>query len=251
MSPSAESVSSPAPAGRARFATTRWTMVLAAGRSSSPEAGRALAELCKDYWYPLYAYVRRRGYGKEDAEDMTQAFFARLLEKDYLRSAAREKGRFRTFMLVAFQRFLANEWDRARAQKRGGGRALVSLDADAAERRYHDEPADTMTADRIYERRWALTLIEQTIARLRDDYAAAGKTQEFDQLKNYLTADRDGIPYAELAAAGRQTEGALRVAVHRMRKRFRDLFRREIAQTVSDPNEIDAELRHLMAALGD
>jgi len=237
--------------GRARFATTRWTMVLAAGKRSSPLAVRALEELCRDYWYPLYVYVRRRGYAKEDAEDLTQAFFARLLEKDYLRTAAREKGRFRTFLLVAFQRFVANEWDRARAQKRGGGQRLVPLDADYAERRYHAEPADTMSADRIYERRWALTLIEQTVGNLRKEYVTAGKTRDFDQLKVFLTADRDTIPYVQLSETLGQTEGTLRVAVHRMRKRFRELFRQEIAETVSDPNEIEAELRHLMAALSD
>ncbi len=236
-------------AARARFATTRWTMVLAAGRRSSPEASQALAELCRAYWYPLYAYVRRRGQPKEDAEDLTQAFFARLLEKDFLRSAARDKGRFRTFILVAFQRFCANEWDRARAQKRGGGQAIFSLNLDTAERRYHAEPADDLSADRIFERRWALTLIEQTMARLRKEYETAGKTRDFDLLKSFLTADGGDAPYAELAVTLGQNEGALRVAVHRLRKRFRELFRQEIAQTVSDPTEIDGELRHLMNAL--
>jgi len=234
---------------RARFATTRWTMVLAAGRRSSPEAARALEDLCRAYWYPLYAYVRRRGQAKADAEDLTQAFFARLLEKDFLRAAVREKGRFRTFMLVAFQRFCANEWDRARAQKRGGGQTILSLNLDTAERRYHAEPADELSADRIFERRWALTLIEQTVARLRGEYEAAGKRREFDQLKTFLTADGDAIPYAELSATLGQTEGALRVAVHRLRKRFREVFRQEIAQTVASPDEIEGELRHLLAAL--
>jgi RNA polymerase sigma-70 factor (ECF subfamily) len=224
-------------------------MVLAAGRRSSPGAERALEQLCRAYWYPLYVYARRRGYAKEDAEDQTQGFFSRLLEKEYLRSANREKGRFRTFLLVAFQRFLANEWDRARAQKRGGGIPQLSLDAEAAERRYHAEPADELSADRVFERRWALTLIEQTISRLRDEYTAAGRGQDFEQLKNFLTADSEAIPYSQLAAGLRQNEGALRVAVHRLRKRFRELFRQEIAQTVSTPREIDAELRHLLSAL--
>mgnify|MGYP001552490994 FL=1 len=236
-------------APRARFATTRWTMVLAAGRNSSPDAARALEDLCRAYWYPLYAYVRRRGHAKADAEDLTQAFFARLLEKDFLRAASREKGRFRTFMLVAFQRFCANEWDRSRAQKRGGGQVVLSLNLDTAERRYHAEPADELSADRIYERRWALTLIEQTMARLRGEYEASGKGRDFDQLKTFLAADGDTIPYAELAEKLGQGEGALRVAVHRLRKRFRETFRQEIAQTVSSPGEIEGELRHLLAAL--
>ncbi len=248
MAPPADTPSPPA-APRARFATTRWTMVLAAGRRSSPAAARALEDLCRAYWYPLYAYVRRRGHAKADAEDLTQAFFARLLEKDFLRSAAREKGRFRTFMLVAFQRFCANEWDRARAQKRGGGQVVLSLNIDTAERRYHAEPADELSADRIFERRWALTLIEQAMARLRREYEAAGKGRDFDQLKAFLTADGDAIPYAELAGKLGQSEGTLRVAVHRLRKRFREVFRLEIAQTVSRPEDIDGELRHLLAAL--
>ncbi len=233
-----------------RFATTRWTVVLAAGRSTSPQAERALEELCRAYWYPLYAYVRRRGHNREDAEDLTQGFFARLLEKDYLQAAAREKGRFRTFLLVAFQRFVANEWDRSRAQKRGGDRTLVPLDAELAERRYQIEPVDDLSADRIYERRWALTLIEETVGRLRKEFEEAGKTGEFEQLKIFLTADREKIPYAEMASSLGQTEGALRVAVHRLRRRFRELFRQEIAQTVASPEEIEAELRHLLAALG-
>ncbi|MGA2051672.1 MAG: sigma-70 family RNA polymerase sigma factor [Opitutales bacterium] len=236
--------------GPGRFATTRWTVVLAAGRETSPQAARALEELCGAYWYPLYAYVRRRGHGREDAEDLTQEFFARLLERDYLQAAARAKGRFRTFLLVAFQRFLANEWDRARAQKRGGGRPVLPLEAETAERRYQIEPVDELSADRIYERRWALTLIEETVGRLRREFAQAGKAGEFEQLKSFLTADREKIPYAELAVSLGQAEGALRVAVHRLRRRFRELFRQEIAQTVSSPEEIEAELRHLLAALG-
>jgi RNA polymerase sigma-70 factor (ECF subfamily) len=238
------------PENHRRFATTRWTMVLAAGRDTAPEAARALEELCRIYWYPLYAYVRRRGHGREDAEDLTQEFFARLLEKDYLLAADREKGRFRTFLLMAFQRFLANERDRASAQKRGGGVPTLALDADLAEQRYQIEPADAFSADRIYERRWALTLIEATVARLRQEFVNDDQAGEFEQLKSFLTADREKIPYAEMAATRGQTEGALRVAVHRLRRRFRELFRQEIAQTVASPEEIDGEVRHLLAALG-
>jgi RNA polymerase sigma-70 factor (ECF subfamily) len=224
-------------------------MVLSAGRKASPDARRALEELCRLYWYPLYAYVRRRGKTRQDAEDLTQEFFARLLSKDFLRGADRERGRFRAFLLVAFQRFMANEWDRSRALKRGGGQAPVPLDGDAAERRYQIEPADDMSADRIFERRWALTLIEQTMARLRREYAEASRAKEFDQLKGFLTSARGEISYGPAAVALGQTEGALRVAAHRMRKRFRELFREEVAQTVSGPEEVDEELRHLLGAL--
>jgi DNA-directed RNA polymerase specialized sigma24 family protein len=255
MSPSASTSSSAAPSGNGsarprRFATTRWTIVLTARRTTSPAADRALEELCRAYWYPLYAYARRRGHAREDAEDLTQAFFARLLEKDYLQAASRAKGRFRTFLLMAFQRFLANEWDRARAQKRGGGRTVLPLDADSAERRYQIEPADELSADRIFERRWALTLIDETMGRLRQEFVAADRAGEFEHLKTFLTADHATIPYAELAVMLGQPESALRVAVHRLRRRFRELFRLEIAQTVASPAEIDAELRHLLAALG-
>jgi len=231
------------------FVTTHWSVVLSARRNDTTRAHDALERLCRTYWYPLYAFVRRQGKSKEDAEDLTQEFFARLLQKDYLQAVSREKGRFRTFLLVALKRFLANDWDRSRAQKRGGGRRPLSLDTDLAEKRYRIEPADTLTADRIYERRWALTLIETAMADVRAEYLAAGKPDEFERLKSFLTADRNAIPYAELAASLGQNEGALRVAVHRLRKRFRERFRGEIAHTVASPEDIEAEVRHLMNAL--
>ncbi len=226
-------------------------MVLSARRKDSPESVAALETLCRTYWYPLYAYVRRQGHNPPDAQDLTQEFFARLLQKDYLKAAAREKGRFRTFLIVALKRFLANEWDRLRAQKRGGGQAPVSLDTELAEQRYRIEPAQGGTAERVFERRWALTLLDRTMARLRDEFASGGKGEEFDRLKVCLTAERGEISYTELAEAMGLSEGAVRVAVHRMRKRFREVFREEIAQTVSKPEEIEEEVRYLVSVLAE
>jgi RNA polymerase sigma-70 factor (ECF subfamily) len=232
--------------GVRQFATTRWSVVLAAG-GSAPDASEALAALCRAYWYPLYVFVRRQGHAPHDAQDLTQEFFARLLEKDWLRAVERERGRFRSFLLAAMKHFLANEWDRAHRLKRGGGQAVISLDAESAENRYALEPADHMTADRIFERRWALTLLEQVLARLRKEFVAAGRGALFDELKTALTGEK--IPYAEIAARLHSNEGAVRVAVHRLRLRYRDLVRAEIAETVASEDEIDAEVQHLFAAL--
>lgn len=234
-------------AGRA-FVTTHWSIVLAAKGESAPQSDEALETLCRTYWYPLYAYVRRQGYSPPDAQDLTQAFFARLLTRHYLDAVVREKGRFRTFLLVALKRFLVNEWDRAHAQKRGGGQTVLSLDTATAESRYLTEPAQTLSPDRLYERRWALTLLDQTMARLREELARLGKTQEFVRLKGLLTAERGTIRYASVAADLRLSEGAARVAVHRLRKRFRELFREEIAHTVSG-EEVEEEIRYLMTVL--
>lgn len=231
------------------FATTHWSVVLSARDPSAPGSTAALETLCRTYWYPLYAFVRRQGQSPPDAQDLTQEFFARLLEKHYLLAAAREKGRFRTFLIVALKRFMANEWDRARALKRGGGQAQVSLDTSLAETRYQMEPPAVAGADQVYERRWALTLLDQAMARLRQEYAGRGNTGEFEQLKSVLTADRGEISYSTIAANLGVSEGAARVAVHRLRKRFREVFREEIAQTVSTPDEIEDEVRHLVAAL--
>jgi RNA polymerase sigma-70 factor (ECF subfamily) len=232
------------------FVTTRWSVVLAAQDKARPDSTAALDVLCRAYWYPLYAFVRRQGRNPDDAQDLTQAFFAKLLEKDYLRAAAPEKGRFRTFLLVALKRFLANEWDRARRLKRGGGLTPLPLDTAIAERRYQVEPpADLLPADRVFERRWAMTLLEGTLDRLRAEYAAAGKEPEFESLKECLTAVRGEIPYGPLAAGLGLSEGATRVAVHRLRKRFRETFRAAVADTVSDPAEVDDELRHVAAVL--
>jgi len=194
--------------------------------------------------------VRQQGHSPHDAQDLTQEFFARMLQKDYLQAAAREKGRFRTFLIVALKRFLANEWDRARAQKRGGGQALLSLDTAAAESRYQIEPAATLSADLIYERRWALTLLEQTMTALREEFTSAGKQREFESLKTFLTAERGEIPYSEIAAKLGINESAARVSVHRLRKRFREVFRQQIAHTVARPEDVEEEVRYLLTALG-
>jgi len=228
-----------APTGH--FVATRWTIVLAAGHGESPQAGRALEELCQAYWYPLYAYVRRRGYESHEAEDLTQEFFARLLAKGYLADVDREKGRFRSFLLASLKHFLANEWDRARAQKRGGGQTLISLDA---ETRYQCEPVDEASADKLLDRAWAVALLDEVLARLE----AENDPRQFAALKPFLTAGQETIPYAEVAGTLGTTEGAVKVAVHRLRKRYRALLREEIAHTVASPSEIDEELRYLFAA---
>ena len=232
------------------FATTHWTAVLAAADEASPHAAEALEALCRTYWYPLYAFVRRKGHDAPEAEDLTQEFFARLLEKKYLEAAAPEKGKFRSFLLTAFKRFLANEWDRANRQKRGGGRELISLDETKAENCYRAEPADTMTPEKIFERSWALKLLEQVLNRLEREHVQAGKRELFEELQIFLTGEKSRSPYAEIAARLRMSEGTLKVTVHRLRRRYRELLRLEVAQTVASPAEIDGEIRHLFAALG-
>lgn len=232
-----------------QFATTRWTLIQAAGRDGSAESQAALAVLCRQYWYPLYAFVRRRGSTVEEAQDLTQAFFARLLEKQYLRVADPERGRFRTFLLAAFNHFLANEQERKTAQKRGGGRPVLSLDFQAGEQRYLQEPAHEWTPERIFERRWVLTLLDHVLAGLRDEYTAAGKGPLFEHLKGFLTGEPPAQTQAELAETLGLTPGAVKVAIHRLRGRYRDRLREEIAQTVSDPADVDEELRRLFAAV--
>lgn len=246
---SESSVTTPAADGRGIFATTHWSVVLTARNPSAPESSAALETLCRTYWYPVYAFVRRHGKSPDDAQDLTQEFFARLLQKDYLRSASREKGRFRTFLIIALKRFMANEWDRARALKRGGGVSSVSLDTSLAETRFQLEPDAKVDPDRMYDRRWALTLLEQTMTRLRREYEQEGKGGDFDQLKSFLTVGRAEIGYETVAARLGISAGAARVAVHRLRKRFRDVFREQIAQTVSSLADIDEEVAHLVAAL--
>lgn len=231
-----------------RFHTTRWSLVLAAGRRASPRSDQALAALCDTYWYPLYAYVRRLGQSPEDAQDLTQDFFARLLEKNCLADVARDKGRFRSFLLASLKHFLANEWDKARAQKRGGGRSFIHLDDASAESRYTLEPRDDASADKLYERRWALTLLERVLARLREEHAA-GKTKQFDALKAFIGGERGAEGYAAVGKALGMTEANVKVTVHRLRRRYRDLLRDEIAQTVGSEAEIEDEIRHLFSAL--
>ena len=230
------------------FATTHWTAVLAAGRRNTPQADVALEELCRTYWYPLYAYVRRRGYSRDDAQDLTQAFFARLLEKNYLDGLSGERGRFRAFLLASMNHFLANEWDRASRQKRGGGVALLSLNWQDADARYEIDPVDNLSPDRLYDRAWAVTLLERVLARLRAENTGGGKDAVFEQLKLFLTAGKGAIPYAGAAAALNISEAAARVAVHRLRARYRELLREEIGQTLSDPAQVDEELRALFNA---
>lgn len=232
-----------------QFATTHWTVVLSAAQGGSPRADDALARLCQSYWYPLYAYVRRQGNSPHDAQDLTQAFFARLIAKNYLGDVNRAKGRFRSFLLASLKHFLANEWDKARALKRGGGQTIVPLEVETAERRYSLEPADPHSPDKIFERRWALTLLEQVLGRLRAEYSAQGKGALFEGLKDSLTGDRSTLRYAELGGAVGLSEGAVKVAAHRLRRRYREILRLEIANTVATPEEVDEELRYLFAVL--
>jgi RNA polymerase sigma-70 factor (ECF subfamily) len=223
--------------------------VLAAGKSDSTRAQAALAGLCETYWYPLYAYVRRRGYGPEDAQDLTQEFFARLLKQNWLAQADRQRGRFRTFLLAALSHFLANEWDKARAQKRGGAVQLVPLQLDTAETRYGHEPPDLLTPEQCYERRWALALLDRVLNRLRDENVAAGKRDAFEALKPCILGDRQNQPYAALAKQLDLTEGAVKVVVHRLRQRYRLMLRDEIAHTVATPAEVEEEMRYLVKVL--
>jgi len=229
--------------------TTRWSVVLLAQRDIAPGAEAALETLCRGYWYPIYAYARRAGRTPHDAEDLTQEFFARLLEKDWLLAASPEKGRFRTFLLVALKRFMANDWRRSTAQKRGGGQSALPLDTTDAERRYAGEPVELLAADEIYERRWAMTVLDQALDQLGAEFSAEGKGAEFESLKCWLAAERGSIPYGEVASALGNSEGAARVAVHRFRKRFRQLFKMAIARTVAEGEDVDEELRRLVAVL--
>jgi RNA polymerase sigma-70 factor (ECF subfamily) len=233
----------------ARFVSTRWSIVNDARRKTSAVSRRALAELCEVYWYPLYAFIRRRGLSSEDAQDMTQAFFADLLEKETLQVADRQRGRFRSFLLTAASHFLSNQRRNARTRKRGGNRRLLALDFESGERRYTLEPFHELTAEKIYDRRWAMTLLDQVLDRLHRESVAAGKEEQFDTLKPYLGGSRQTVPYHEVAGRLKMTEGAVKVAVHRLRRRCRDVLREEIAETVADPAEIDDELRSLFATL--
>ena len=237
------------PAGPAAFVTTHWSVVLAAGRADTTRARDALAGLCQTYWHPLYAYVRRLGHSPADAQDLTQEFFARLLAKNYLAAADESRGRFRSFLLASLKHFLANEWDKARAQKRGGGEIPIPIDPAAAATGCVFEPADPVTAEKIYERRWALTLLDLVLRRLRQEYAAAGREKLFEELKPTLTEARRSVRYAEIAIRLGSSEGAVKVAVHRLRQRYREVLRAEIADTVAGPGEVEDELRNLFAAL--
>lgn len=233
------------------FATTHWSVVVEAGQADSPKASQAMALLCHTYWYPIYAYVRRKGYPAPDAQDLTQEFFARLLARNYVTAADRQRGKFRSFLLGAFEHFLAKEWRRAHAEKRGGGRAAFSLDEMDAENRYLLEPAHELTPAKIFDRRWATTLLDQAIARLGEECLASQKRELFEAVQPLLSGDSADISYAELARSLNTTEGALKVAVHRLRHRYGELVRAEIAQTVASPVEVESELRELLAVLRD
>jgi RNA polymerase sigma-70 factor (ECF subfamily) len=231
------------------FRTTRWTVVLAAAHRDSSTAQEALAQLCQMYWYPLYAYIRRRGNNPTDAEDLTQGFFERLLEKDYLGDLTPGMGRFRSFLLTALNHYLANEWDRAQTRKRGGDRVIVSLDDQDAETRYQFEPVENVTPETLFEQRWALTVLERVLARLREEFVASEKAGLFDQLKGFLSADQPEGAYRDVAARTGLKEGTVKVAVHRLRRRYGELLRAEIAETVHEPGEVEDEVRHLISVL--
>lgn len=222
-------------------------LVVAAGDPHRKEARSALVSLCENYWYPLYAYLRRRGYSADEAQDLTQEFFVRVLEGRYLDRVDPEKGRFRSFILTSLKFFVADEEDRHRARKRGGG-VLVPLEFSSGEERYQHEPAHDETPERIFERRWALSILDRVVERLRDEFVQHGRPEHFERLKVFLLGQSD-TPYAALAREMHTSEGALKVAIHRLRKRYRDLFRQEIADTVADPTEVEFELRFLAAVL--
>jgi RNA polymerase sigma-70 factor (ECF subfamily) len=229
-----------------RFATTSWTQVLAARESPSSESRQALEVLCEAYWYPLYAFVRRQGHDPEEARDLTQSYFAQLLEKGYLEDFDPALGRFRVFLKTSVKNFLSKERDKARAWKRGGHAQFVSLTADDIEGRYRYEPVDRLTPEEIFERRWALTLLERALAKLRREFEIEGRGKDFDKLKGFLTSADVKVPYRDVAQELGSTESAVRTSVHRLRQRFGKLLRQEIAETVSGADEVEDEMRHLL-----
>jgi RNA polymerase sigma-70 factor (ECF subfamily) len=243
--------SAASPIAGSQFQTTHWSVVLSASQKDSAHAAEALETLCRTYWYPLYAFVRRKGHSPHDAQDLTQAFFARLLEKNYVAQADRQRGRFRTYLLAALTHFLADEWDKAQRLKRGGDLEIISFDAASAEERYRLEPIDQLDAAKLYERRWVTTLFDKVLARLEQEFRDSGKGKLFDQLKGSLLAEEAGLSYAEVGARLSLTESTVKQTMHRMRRRYRELFREEIAQTVAGPGEVEDELKHLFAVLSE
>ena len=233
------------------FATTHWSVVLSAQDKASTRSAAALENLCRSYWYPLYAYARRSGHKPSDAEDLTQGFFAKLLEKDYLKAATSEKGRFRAFLLVAFKRFMAGEWDREHALKRGGFTPVLSIDQQAAESRFAVEPSHQVQPDMLFDRQWAATLLERTMAQLQEEYVASGRAKLFEYLQSSLAGEDSALRYADIAARLNLTEPAVKMAVYRLRARYREILRAEIAHTVSEPEQIEEEIRHLFSAFGE
>lgn len=233
---------------RARFPNTHWSLVLAAGSARSVDADTALALLCETYWYPLYAFLRARGHAVEEAQDLTQAFFVQILEKRPFTHANPARGRFRSFLLTSLKNFAVNEYEWKHAGKRGGILPTLSLEVETAEGRFQREPATVETPETMFDRKWAMTLLERALSRLREE-GLPGKPEHFDHLKGYLTGDDSGPTYAETATVLGMSEGAVKVAVHRLRRRFRDVVRNEIAHTVSSPEQIDEEIRHLWSAV--
>lgn len=231
------------------FSATHWSVVLEAGQHDLARSVAALERLCRTYWYPIYAFIRRRGADSHEAEDLTQAFFEFLLEKETLNKVDRRKGKFRTFLLAALTNFLANEWDKRQTLKRGGQRQIISLDEAVAEGLYLREPVESLTPEKLFERRWALALLEQVFARLKQDYEAGGKGELFAKLEPALTGEVAAGAVAGWAAELGMSEGAVKVALHRLRRRFGEVLRSEIAHTVSSPEEIADEIRHLFAAI--
>jgi RNA polymerase sigma factor (sigma-70 family) len=235
--------------GPGQFATTHWSAVLAAGETTSSRSSAALEQLCRTYWYPLYAHVRRNGHGPEDAQDLVQEFFARFLGQHSVRRADRSRGRFRTFLLTSLKHFLINEWNRANREKRGGGHRLISLDAEATETRFLAEPADERSPDKAFERRWAMVVLDRVLEQLQAELTAVGRGQVFEELKSFLTGEEHESSYAEIGRRLGMTEGNLKVTVHRLRHRYRELLRKEVSLTVEVPEAIDEEIRYLIAAL--
>jgi RNA polymerase sigma factor (sigma-70 family) len=232
-----------------RFATTSWTKVLSARDASSTEARQALEGLCRVYWYPLYAFVRRQGHDAESSRDLTQAYFAELLEKGYLDDYDPERGRFRVFLMASVKHFLSKEREKALAWKRGGRAAVVSLDAQEVEGRYRFEPVDRLTPEQIFERRWALTVLERTLARLRREQEDSDHGREFERLEGFLTGQQAMVSYREVAEQLGTTENAVKVSIHRLRQRYGELLRSEIAETVASPSEVDEEVKYLLGVI--
>lgn len=236
---------------QAEFKTTHWSVVLRVGATSESAAQQALEELCRAYWFPLYAYVRRQGHRPEDAQDLTQEFFSRFLERGSFERADPDRGRFRTYLLTCLKRFLNEEWRRANRQKRGGGQFAVPCDLHEAETRLAVVPCDQMSPDRLYDRRWVEALLERVLLRLRQDYEATGRTQVYAQLQQFLWGAQSEISYHEMGRRLQMNEGAVKVAVHRLRQRYRELLREEVSHTVERPDEVEAELRHMLGVFAN
>ena len=236
-------------AHRGVFATTHWSVVLTAAEQDTPQSNAALEQLCRTYWYPLYAYVRRQGHEVADTQDLIQGFFVHILSRGFLKRAHPAKGKFRSFILGALKYFLADEWAKLQAKKRGGGLVPVFLDAQTAEARYGLEPVDLRDPERLFERRWATALLDRVLERLEEELSDANRKRVFDELRVFLLGEKASASYAQVAATLQMTESAVKVAVHRLRGRYRELFREEVAHTVEEPSEISEEVRHLFSVL--